>query len=163
MAAAPGAGGITATTYNDDSILQALRRLQPDDLIKHMLETEEWSERLTKQCGARSHSAGTGRVACRCLNQRTSGAGEELARAAALNLFEPPEDGAQGKLELEAAASSVAALAGPLHVAPQKSEVSSAHLLHQTMQALAQRSGQQTVHDQQVPAAGIGNPPAYPY
>jgi hypothetical protein len=65
MAAAGGAGGSTATTYNDDSILQALRRLQPDDLIKHMLETEEWSERLTKQCGARPQRAGPGRAACR--------------------------------------------------------------------------------------------------
>lgn len=52
MAAPGGVGAATTTTYNDDSILQALRRLQPDDLIKHMLETEEWSERLTKECGA---------------------------------------------------------------------------------------------------------------
>ena len=45
-------GGIPTTVYNDDSILQALRRLPPDDLIKHMLETEDWSQRLTAQCGA---------------------------------------------------------------------------------------------------------------
>jgi hypothetical protein len=99
-----------------------------------------------------------------CLNQRISGAGDELARAAALNLFEPPpQDGAQVKLELEAAASSVAALAGPLHVQPRESEVSSAHLLHQTMQALAHPPGQQSMHNQEAPAAGVGNPPAYPY
>ena len=56
MSASGGPGGpAVATTYNDDSVLQALRRLQPDDLIKHMLETEEWSERLTKQCGAQLH------------------------------------------------------------------------------------------------------------
>jgi ABC-type uncharacterized transport system fused permease/ATPase subunit len=67
MAASGAPGGITATTYNDDSILQALRRLQPDDLIKHMLETEDWSERLTKQCGARLHCcvAGLGRAVSR--------------------------------------------------------------------------------------------------
>ena len=41
-----------ATAYNDDSILQALRRLPPEELIKHMLETEEWAERLSTQSGA---------------------------------------------------------------------------------------------------------------
>ena len=68
MSASGGPGGpAVATTYNDDSILQALRRLQPDDLIKHMLETEDWSERLTKQCGARLHCcvAGLGRAVSR--------------------------------------------------------------------------------------------------
>jgi hypothetical protein len=68
MAASGAPGGpAVATTYNDDSILQALRRLQPDDLIKHMLETEEWSERLTKQCGAQLRFGARSRCIPSCL------------------------------------------------------------------------------------------------
>ena len=52
---ASGGGGAAAAaaqpadSYDDDSILQALRRLPPEELIKHMLETEEWADRLANQ------------------------------------------------------------------------------------------------------------------
>ena len=52
VAMASSAAAAAGTAYNDDSILQALRRLPPEELIKHMLETEEWAERLSAQSGA---------------------------------------------------------------------------------------------------------------
>ena len=46
---AAAAAAQPADSYDDDSILQALRRLPPEELIKHMLETEEWADRLANQ------------------------------------------------------------------------------------------------------------------
>ncbi len=95
------------------------------------------------------------------------GAGEELSRAAGLNLFVPPQDGTQVKLELEAA-SSVAGLAG-LQVAAERPAVEPANLIQQTMQALAQAQAQEQESAQSeaaaAPQTGVsaGNPPSYPY
>ena len=91
------------------------------------------------------------------------GPGEELSRAAGLNLFVPPQDGVQVKLELEAA-SSVARLAGVQAVA-ERPAVEPANLIQQTMQALAQAQAeeQQPARSDASTAAqtgvSAGNPP----
>ncbi len=96
------------------------------------------------------------------------GAGEELSRAAGLNLFVPPQDGGQVKLELEAA-SSVAGLAGVQAVA-ERPAVDPANLIQQTMQALAQAQAQEQQQPAQSEAStaaqsgvSAGNPPLCPY
>ena len=93
------------------------------------------------------------------------GVGEELSRAAALNLFVPLQDGAQVKLELEAA-SSVAGLAG-LQAAAERPAFEPTNLIQQTMQALARAQEQQSEPSEVAakPETGpsVGNPPSYPY
>ena len=100
-------------------------------------------------------------------------AGEELSRGAALNLFVPPREGAQVKSELEAVASSVAALAGPSLAAaaaaaaqqPQQSAGQPENLIEQTMQALAKPAQPTAAAPNPQTGHGVspGNPPSYPY
>ena len=119
---ASGGGGAAAAaaqpadSYDDDSILQALRRLPPEELIKHMLETEEWADRLANQAREWPAPPPSCRTRLRpSLRALTDGAAAEaeLARAEQLGLLGGDVDQAAAAVAaaaIEASNSPMAAL-----------------------------------------------------